>query len=220
MLTGHNKESMSKYNGGSDDFPGKPVLSISFRAMPTAPGWMLYIFLFSLGALLCLFACDDSLSAQSRFTPCAPADKFIEIKVTPKTIAPTVSAPERHVWVLAEVPTGDQVQPAPGDAAVKNVVLEVLQEIRDSGVQVGGGEEGTPQPAVPQLVILLAGLQEVRPDLKVKVPPELGVLPQPSDQGQMYTVRLCLDYTIPSCRPGTVEINITTLAGRTAALAV
>ena len=152
-----------------------------------------------------------------RFTSCEPAQKFIEIKVTSKTIPATGSLPERRVWVLSEIPTADQIVLNPVDSILKDRIVAILEPIReavrDVGVEVGIGKFGNEQPGDPhQLELDLADLDSVRPGLTIVLPAGLLAPPEISDVGQVHTARICLNYTPPK-PPAGVEIEIKTATG-------
>ena len=165
-----------------------------------------------------LLAFPAVLSAQpsGRFTPCAPAEKFIEIKVTAKTIPATPTAPERSVWLVLsdDFPMTDQVQVGT-DAVFKNKILEVLRSIRESTTEIGVGKGGNPEPGDPQQLELLLAieLEDFRPGLVVKLPAGLDSAPQAFDAGRTYSARLCLEYPAAGGPPRKVEIAISTLLG-------
>ena len=150
-------------------------------------------------------------TGQDRFSACSPADKFIEIRLTAKTITASENNPPRNIWVLAGTPGPEQVV-VPGDDLLKSRIMEIMQQIQDSGVEIGVGKGGNPQPGDPnQLELLLADLDSVRPGFELVLPVELTSAPLSSDLGQIFTVRLCLKYE--SCKiPDSVQINIRTLA--------
>jgi len=80
-------------------------------------------------------------SAQERFTPCTPAEKFIAVTVTAKTIPASDNTPARNIWILVGTPGPDQVV-VPGDDVLKTRILELMQEIVDSGAELGIGKGG------------------------------------------------------------------------------
>src|SRR5678815_540762 len=150
-------------------------------------------------------------SGQERFTPCIPPDKFIEVSITPKTIAPSDTSPARNIWILVRTPGPDQVV-VPGDDALKARIMELMQEIVDSGAEVGIGKGGNPEPGdPPQLELFLADLDSVRPGFQLVLPTELNSPPGTSDLGHTFTIRLCLKFAPPTI-PSSVQIEIQTLA--------
>jgi hypothetical protein len=165
--------------------------------------------LMSLVALLLLFT--FLVNGQDRFTVCSPANKFIEIRVTAKTVSASENSPTRNIWVLAGTPGPEQVV-VPGDDLLKGRIMEIMQQIQDSGLEIGVGKGGNPEPGDPnQLELLLADLDSVRPGFELILPVELTNPPLNSDLGKLFTVRLCLKYD--SCKvPDSLQINIKTLA--------
>jgi hypothetical protein len=163
---------------------------------------------------VCLLFLSQAVMAQSeRFTPCSPSDKYIELKISAKTIPATASLPERRVWVVTELPNADQIVVAPGDTVLQSSILEIIQTIRDAEVEVGVGKAGNRQPGDPfPLELQLADLDSVRPDFELILPGGLTAAPQVADLDQVYTVRLCLQYTVPR-PPSKVEFSIATAKG-------
>jgi hypothetical protein len=156
---------------------------------------------------------------DDRFTPCASADKFIEIMVTARTIPASTSTQERRVWVLTTIPVPEQVVVAAGDTVLRDRILEILQMIRDSGVEVGVGKGGDPQPGdPPQLELQLADLDSVRPGLEIVLPTGLTASPQLADLNQIKTVRICLKYDLEPVTSQGVEIQIRTAKGEASPL--
>ena len=154
---------------------------------------------------------------DDRFTSCEPSQKFIEIKVTSKTIPATGSAPERRVWVLSEIPGADQIVLNPSDSVLKDRIVAILEPIReavrDAGAEVGIGRFGNELPGDPhQLELDLSDLDSVRPGLTIVLPSGLLAPPEISDVGQVHTAHICLNYTPPK-PPAGVEIEIKTTAG-------
>jgi len=150
-------------------------------------------------------------SAQERFTPCTPAEKFIAVTVTAKTIPASDNTPARNIWILVGTPGPDQVV-VPGDDVLKARILELMQEIVESGSEVGIGKGGNPEPGdPPQLELFLADLDSVRPGFQLVLPVELNTPPLSTDQGHTFTLRLCLKYELHTI-PSSVQIEIQTLA--------
>src|SRR5258705_904324 len=156
---------------------------------------------------------------DDRFTPCAPADKFIEIMVTARTIPASTATQERRVWVITTIPAPEQVVVAAGDTVLRDRVLEILQMIRESGVEVGDGKGGDPQLGdPPQLELQLADRDSVRPGLEIVLPAGLTGPPQLADLNQIHTVRICLKYDLGPVTSQGVEIQIRTSKGEASPL--
>ena len=148
---------------------------------------------------------------QERFTPCTPAEKFIAITVSAKTIAGSDNTPSRNIWTLVGTPGPDRVV-VPGDDVLKARIMELMQEIVDSGAELGVGKGGNPEPGdPPQLELFLADLDSVRPGFQLVLPAELTSPPRSADLGHNFTVHLCLKYEAPTI-PSSVQIEIQTLA--------
>jgi hypothetical protein len=179
--------------------------------------------LFSLGLLLLLFGATSLrgpalVISDDRFTPCQPAEKFIELRVTSKTIAAAGTMPERRVWIIQEFPSDAQVQVAT-DRVFKEQILRVLTQIRTENEVVSVGKAGNPEPGDPAHLetLLLADIDSMRPGIELRMPLELTSPPRPSDQDQVFTVRICLVYVIPP-PPNGAQFEIRTLAGDSAPL--
>ena len=165
------------------------------------PASLLALLLFCSGAL-------GSTGRDDRFTSCLPAGKFIEIRIKVVTLPVTGATPPRLVWVLADIPGRAQIVLIPEDTILRNRILEILQQIRDSGVELGVGRGGE---ASDQLEIQLADLDSVRPGLQIVLPTGILNPPQPGDIGQTHIAHVCLKYDSPA-RPTGVEIVIRTAA--------
>jgi hypothetical protein len=179
--------------------------------------------LFSLGLLLLLFGATPLRApalviSDDRFTPCQPSEKFIEFRVTSKTIAAAGTMPERRVWIIQEFPSDGQVQVAT-DTVLKEQILRVLQQIRTDNEEVSVGKAGNPETGDPAYLetLLLPDLDSMRPRIELLMPTELMSPPQPSDQGQVFTVRICLIYDPPPPPKG-AQFKIMTLASESAPL--
>jgi hypothetical protein len=172
------------------------------------PASILALLLFCSGAL-------GSTGSNDRFTSCLPAEKFIEIRIKVATLPVTGATPPRLVWVLADIPGTAQIVLIPEDTILRNRILEILEMIRDTGVELGVGRGGE---ASDQLEIQLADLDSVRPGLQIVLPTGIINAPQPGDVGQTHIAHVCLKYDSPAPPTG-VEIVIRTAAAESSPVA-
>jgi hypothetical protein len=168
----------------------------------------------SASLLVLLLFCSTTLGTsptQDRFTSCQPVDKFIEIKIKVATLPARATAAQRLAWVLAEIPGAAQIVLVPEDAILRNRILEILQLVRESGVELGVGRGGE---ASDQLEIQLADLDSIRPGLQIILPAGIINPPEPSDVGKIHMARVCLKYNA-AAPPTRVEIVIRSAAAET-----